>query len=177
MLFKKCFCLFFILIVLFGCSDQDFTSPMLFSGESEDWKVEMVIEQEGNKDTYNARYKYNITYKHDDFEKYAERWWDGERVLLNFYIEGLHENADERQQTSIFYGGLSHWVSGISNNSFSEPYTKGEKLKVLIKLDEKEEAFTLKFNDERTKEVENIDGDVIGDSLQGPIGERKYLIN
>jgi hypothetical protein len=179
MIFKKYFCLIFILIALVGCTNQKITSPMLFSGEGESWKVEMVIEQEKTKGTneYRARYIYNITYKHHDIGKYAERWLDGEEVLLDFYIEGLYENEDERHQQSIFYGSLSHWISGILSNSFSEPYTKENELKVIIKLDDKEEKFTLKFNDERTKELENIEGDVTEDLLREPIGERKYLIN
>lgn len=163
-------------MVLVGCTNQKITSPMLFSGEGEDWKVEMVIEQEEDGGSYDARYKYNITYKHDDIEKYAKRWLDEEEVFLDFNIEGLHENIGDRHQQSIFYGGLSHWVSGIMNNSLSEVYKKEDELKVIIKLDDKEETLTLMFNEERTKELENIKGDVIEDSLEGPIGERKYLI-
>ncbi|WP_156291490.1 hypothetical protein [Oceanobacillus salinisoli] len=160
-----------ILLLAVGCTNQNFTSPMLFTGESENWTVAMVIEQEEvvGMDKLKARYKYNITYNKDVPEKYITKWVDGEEVSLTYYIEGPDENIENSHQQPIFYSNSDYWFTGVDNNSFLEPYTENDTLDVVINFDGAKETITLKFDKGRTKDLKGIERDVIENSLVGPI--------
>jgi hypothetical protein len=160
-----------VLLLAVGCTNQSFTSPMLFIGESENWTVAMVIEQEEveGTDKFKARYKYNITYNKDVPEEYMKKWVDGEEVSLTYYIEGVDKNIENSHQRTIFYSNIDYWFTGVDNNSFLEPYNKNDTLDVVINFDGEKETITLKFDKGRTKDLKEIEGDVVENSLVGPI--------
>lgn len=95
------------------------------------------------------------------------RW---QKSVLKYYIKGLDEDMRESREIAMFHGNQDYWISGVDNNSFSEPYTEEAEFEVVVKLDGKRETFTLSFDEDRTEDLKNIDGNVINDSLKGPIG-------
>ncbi|MFD1020914.1 hypothetical protein [Thalassobacillus hwangdonensis] len=165
MIFKRS--LLLLLLVLMGCENEE-TEPMMFKGENENWKTALVMEQE---EEGHVRYKVNITYKKDD-EPYIQKWVDGQEVDLDFYIKGLRKKP-KMYHTSMFYGSEGHWVTFVDNQSVAEPFNREDAFVLTLRLDDNEEEVTLRFDEDGTEDLEEIDGDVIGNSLKEPLDEEK----
>ncbi|MCT8138517.1 hypothetical protein H1D32_12665 [Anaerobacillus sp. CMMVII] len=162
-----------IIFILVGCNlidssfaTEEINSPLLFVGESENWSALLYVSQRKNsKNDYTINQVFNITYT-GDYEEYTNRELKGEQISIEHFIETANSNNDEAKR---LFGSSSHfqeWIAGtIGHSNFKQYVKKDDEFDVIIKWDGRETSFTLRYSDDKSVNLRNLDENEIIKSL------------